>query len=213
MLGALLAPLSAVDLAYHLRAGGMFLDTGVVPTTDTFTFTAQGEPWLNQQWGAQALLASVYRVAGWTGLAVLRALLVGAVAALVFVIVSRQGIAVRRAAWLTLAVFVLASVAMALRPQLMGMVLFALVLLLTVERRRSPRLLWAVPVITLIWANLHGSFFLAPAVLGLAWLADVHDHVPRRHMALVVAAVAAVAACVNPFGSAVWTYAAGLSTN
>ena len=71
VLAALLAPLSAVDLAYHLRAGGQFLDTGVIPTTDTFTFTAGGQPWVNQQWGAQALLAAVYRVAGWTGLAIL----------------------------------------------------------------------------------------------------------------------------------------------
>src|SRR3712207_8064636 len=50
-----------------------------------------------------------------------------------------QGLAVRPAAWLTLAAFMLASVAMALRPQLVGMVLFALVLLLAVERRREPR--------------------------------------------------------------------------
>ena len=45
--------------------------------TDTFTFTAFGDPWLNQQWGAQAILAAVFRVAGWTGLAVFRAALVG----------------------------------------------------------------------------------------------------------------------------------------
>jgi hypothetical protein len=213
VLGALLAPLSAVDLAYHLRAGGQFLDTGVVPSTDTLTFTAQGQPWLNQQWGAQALLAAVYRIAGWTGLAVVRAALVGSVAALVFATVRRQGIPVRPAAWLTLAAFVLASVAMALRPQLIGMALFALVLLLVVERHRRPRLLWAIPVVTLAWANIHGSFFLAPAALGLAWLADVHDRRPNHARLLVVAVVCAVAACVNPFGPAVWLYAAGLSTN
>ena len=213
VLGALLAPLSAVDLAYHLRAGAQFLDTGVIPTTDTFTFTAGGQPWVNQQWGAQALLSAVYRVGGWTGLAIVRAVLVGAVAGLVFVTVRRQGVAVRPAAWLTLATFVLSSVAMALRPQLIGMVLFALVLLLVVERRRHPRLLWAIPVVTLLWANLHGSFFLAPAALGLAWLVDIHDRARQRHATLAVAAASAVAACVNPFGPSVWIYAAGLSTN
>jgi len=213
VLASLLGTLSTVDLAYHLRAGGQFLDTGVIPTTDTYTFTVEGQSWLNQQWGAQALLASVHRFAGWTGLVVLRAALVGAIVALVFSAVRRQGVAVRPAALLTIAAFAVASVAMALRPQLFGMALFALVLLLVVERRRHPRLLWAIPPIVLIWANLHGSFFLGPAVLGLAWLADLHDRVPGAHRTLAVAVVAALAAMVNPFGPSIWIYAAGLTTN
>ena len=78
VLATLIANLSAVDLAYHLRAGEILLDTGQIPTTDTFTFTASGATWVNQQWGAQAILAAVYRIAGWTGLALFRAALVGA---------------------------------------------------------------------------------------------------------------------------------------
>jgi hypothetical protein len=213
VLAALLANLSSVDLAYHLRAGALFLDTGRIPTTDTFTFTAAGEPWLNQQWAAQVLFALVERAAGWSGLVVLRAALVGTFAALVYVASRRQGLAVRPAAWLTLAAFALAAVALALRPQLVGMVLFALVLLLVVERRRHPRLLWLVPVVVLVWANVHGSFFLGPAVLAAAWIADLADRSPAAPRTLLVAVVAAAAALVNPFGAGVWTYAAGLSTN
>jgi hypothetical protein len=52
VLAAFIANLSSVDLAYHLRAGQVVLDTGRIPTTDTFTFTASGAAWLNQQWGA-----------------------------------------------------------------------------------------------------------------------------------------------------------------
>ncbi len=67
---------------------------------------------------------------------------------------------------------------MALRPQLLGMACFALVLL---ARRpiaaTHPRRLWLVPLVVAIWANLHGSFFLGPLVLGLAWLEDLHDRV------------------------------------
>ncbi|MBA2719601.1 MAG: hypothetical protein H0U52_10220 [Chloroflexi bacterium] len=213
VLAALIANLSAVDLAYHLRAGGIVLDTGRIPTTDTFTFTAAGEPWLNQQWGAQVILATVYRVAGWTGLALLRAVLVGLTFGLLFEACRRRGFDLRRAAWLTIAAFVVTAVALALRPQLFGMALLALTLLIVVERRAHPRLLWAVPVIVFAWASIHGSFILGPVVLGLAWLEDVHDRVPGRHRLLGVAVVAAAAALVNPFGIGVWAYAVGLSTN
>ena len=93
------------------------------------------------------------------------------------------------------------------------MALFAVILVLVTDRQSHPGRLWAVPFIVLAWANIHGSFFLGPAVLGLAWLEDIHDRVPRPHQALVVAIVSVAAACVTPFGPGVWVYALGLSTN
>ena len=213
VLAALIANLSSVDLAYHLRAGGIALDTGRIPSTDTFTFTATGQPWLNQQWGAQVILAAVYRLAGWTGLSLLRAGLIGLTFGFLFAACRRRGLDMRRAAWLTIAAFVVAAVALALRPQLFGMMLLTLTLLVVADRRIHPGRLWVVPVIVLVWANVHGSFFLGPVVLGLAWLEDVHDRVANPHRILLIAVVSAAAALVNPFTVGVWAYAAGLSTN
>ena len=212
-LAALIANLSSVDLAYHLRAGGMILDGAGIPRTDMWTFTAFGEPWLDQQWGAQLILEAVYRLAGWTGLVVLRAVLVGTLFGLLLLACRLRGADLRRAAWLSLAAFVVSAVALALRPQLFGMVLLALVLVLLAMRRQRPRLAWAIPVVVAVWANLHGSFFLGPVVVGLAWLEDVADKDPGARRTFAIGVVSALAALVNPFGPAVWAYAAGLSTN
>jgi hypothetical protein len=213
VLAALIANLSSVDLAYHLRAGAVILDGGGIPRTDSFTFTAAGLPWVDQQWGAQVMLAAVYRLGGWTGLVILRALLVGLLFGLVFVACRLRGPDLRRAAWLTIAAFIVAAVALALRPQLFGMVLLAATLAIVASRRRRPNFVWLVPLIVLAWANIHGSFFLGPVVLGLAWLEDLHDRAPNPHRLLLVAVVAAAAALVNPFGAEIWSYAVGLSTN
>lgn len=213
VLAALIAPLQSVDLTYHVRAGVEILDSRAIPTVDTWTFTAAGVPWVDQQWGTQVMFASVYRLGGWTGLVILRALLVGLIFACLFAAGRRRGLDARSAAWLTLAAFVVSAAALSLRPQLLGMALFALVLLLVVDRHANPRRLWAIPVIVLVWANLHGSFFLGPLVLGLAWLEDLHDRAPQPHRVLAVAAAAAAAACITPFGPGVWAYAVGLSMN
>jgi len=213
VLGALIANLPSVDLTYHLRAGAQILDGGGIPAMDTWTYTAPGMPWTNQQWGAQLMLAAAYRIGGWTGLVILRAALVGVIFWALFEIGRRRGLGLRKAAWLSLAAFVVSVVTLGLRPQLFGMTLFALVLLLVSDRRTHPGRLLAVPFVVLVWANLHGSFFLGPLVLGLAWLEDVHDEIERRHLTLGLAVVSAVAACVTPFGPVVWTYAVGLSTN
>jgi hypothetical protein len=213
VLGALIASLQTVDLAYHLRAGAEILDMRAIPAVDGWTFTAAGEPWTDQQWGAQVILGAVYRFGGWIALVLLRALLVAAIFGCLFEIGRRRGLGLRIAALLTLAAFVVSAPALALRPQLLGMALFAVALLLIVDRRAHPRRLWAIPVIVLVWANLHGSFFLGPVVLGLAWLEDLHDRVARPHTGLGVAALSVAAACVTPLGPAVWAYAVGLSVN
>jgi hypothetical protein len=213
VLAALIANLPSVDLTYHLRAGAEILRGDGIPTVDTWTFTAPGSPWTDQQWGAQVILAAVYQLAGWTGLVMLRAALIGVIFGCLFAIGVRRGLGMRLAAWLTLAAFLVSAVALGLRPQLIGMAFFAVVLLLVTDRRAHPRRLWVVPLLILVWANIHGSFFLGPVVLGLAWLEDLHDRLPEARGTLVAAAVSGLAACVTPFGPAVWLYAVGLSTN
>ena len=82
-LAATIAPMSTVDLAYQVRAGELMLGSLAVLRADPFTFTALGDPWLNQQWGAGVLFALVHGLGGWGGLALLRALLVAAAVGLV----------------------------------------------------------------------------------------------------------------------------------
>ena len=213
VVASLIASLSSVDLTYHLRAGRVILEAGAIPTTDTWTFSAAGLPWFDQQWGAQVLLALIERIGGWSGLVLVRAVLIGWIFGAMYLIGRRRGLSERNAAVLALGAFIVAAVALALRPQLLGMAIFAGVLLIVTERRRHPRALWLIPVIVAVWANVHGSFFLGPLVLGVAWLEDRHDRVAGADRTLLVAVASAAAACLTPFGPSVWAYAVGLSTN
>jgi hypothetical protein len=213
VLASLLATISTVDLAYHLRAGAEILATGRIPATDGWTFTMLGQPWVDQQWGAQVVLRLVESVGGWIGLAVSRAVVVGLIFGGTALIALRRGLDQRTAAILSLIAFAVAAPALALRPQLFGMLCFVAVLLLVVDRRAHPRRLWLAPLVVAVWANLHGSFFLGPAVLGLAWLEDLHDRSPEARGTLLIGVVAAAAACLTPSGPLVWLYAAGLTTN
>jgi hypothetical protein len=194
-LAAVMAPMSSVDLTYQLRAGGEILDTRSIPTVDTWTFLAGGAPWVDQQWGAQVLLTVVFRAAGWTGLVLLRVVLTALVVGATLAIVRRRDLDPRVATILTLLAFVIAAPAMGLRPQLFGMACFAIALLLTVGRREYPGAFWLVPVVAAVWANLHGSFFLAPLIVGLAWIEDVYDRDGGARRTFLVGAVTVLAAC------------------
>ncbi len=209
---ALLVPLPAVDLAYQVRAGELILAAGAVPRTDTFTFTIYGQPWTDQQWLAQVLLALGYRAGGWELLAVLRAGLVVATTGLLVLAARLRGAGLRTASALALLAFLVSAPALALRPQLFAIALFAALLALVAGRDRHPRAFLAAPLLVVAWANLHGSFVLAPLLLGYAWLDDVVRRRPWRR-SLVVLAVGTAATCVTPFGPGVWAYAAGIGAD
>lgn len=216
VVAALAARLQLTDLAYQLRAGEIMLREHAVLRVDPFTFTHAGQPWLNQQWGSEVVFWMLYRAGGWAALIVTRAVLLGATCALVYLSCRAVGGSKKGAAGLTLGGFVVAATSgssFALRPQLVAMALFSLTLWLVCRRREHPAGLWLIPAITVVWANMHGSFFLAPALLALAWFEDPDmDAVGRRRL-LLVAAVCVGAACVTPYGWRVWSYALSLATN
>ena len=205
---ALLVPLPAVDLAYQVRAGNEILASGALPTVDTWTFTVAGTPWTDQQWLAQIWLAVGHALGGWELLAVLRAVLVATMTGLLIATARERAASPRTSAILAMAAFTLAAPALALRPQLLGIVLFAALLWLVAGRERHPRLYLLAPVVVALWANIHGSFVLGPAILGYAWLSDVAAKRPQG-VSLAVLVVATLATLVNPYLVGVWAYAVG----
>lgn len=210
-----LVRLPTLDLAYQLRAGADILAGRGIPTTDAWTFTAAGQPWLDQQWGAQVILAAIYDVGGWTGLTVFRAAILAVVFGLLLVAVRWRAprIGGRIAAWLTLAAFIVAAPALSLRPQLLGVAGFVVMLVVLAGRRERPGLVWLLPAIAVAWANVHGSFVLAPALAGLAWLEDLRERSPHAARMLLVTVATGAATLVTPFGSDGWRYAVTLSAN
>lgn len=241
-LAALLVPMPAVDLAYQLRAGASILAGEGIPNVDTWTFTAAGAPWLDQQWGAQVILAGVFQVAGWTGLAILRAALVALTFGLVLsalrsawslASVRAGGSAIasssRTATLIVLGSFIVAAPALALRPQLFAIFLFAATVLILVQRASHPRRLWLIPLIAVAWANLHGSFPLVVVLVGLAWVDEValireptppgqpQRPLPQRLLGstglALIGAISAIATLATPFGIDTWRYIENLARN
>jgi xanthosine utilization system XapX-like protein len=212
--GAFAGRMMAIDLAYQIRAGAMMLDSHGLLEVDTFTYTVDGHPWLNQQWGAQVLLAAIYRVGGWDGIAVVRGVVLGVILALLYRTCRAAGAAPRTAALLTIAGWLVGiEILPSMRPQLFGCLLFTLCLWIVTTRNASRMRLWLIPAIVLVWANLHGSFPLAFVLIGLAWLEDHRRDQAGGRRLLLVAAAAFTVSLANPYGIRVWPYALNLLTD
>lgn len=211
----------AGDAFYEVAAGRWMLAHHAVLRHDVFTYSVRGRPWLDEEWGFQVLLAWLVAHLGPVAYWLVSG---GACAATVVVAVvlwRRSG-----AGWLWVAVLaVLAaaglSPALTARPQDFSYLFFALLLLFLSFARQRPAWLQAMPVLMVIWANVHGSFLLGLAVLALevVWSAVrassarlALSPLPTRAVALALA-TSTLVTFANPDGPRLLVYAFGVSTS
>jgi len=203
--------LSDNSFFWHLRAGDLVLDGGV-PHGDVFSYTASGHHWVAQSWLAETLYAGLDRTAGPFGIRMFCGLVGIAIAVLAFRLALRLSGDRLRAAGVTVAALAGLYTLWSERPLLIG-VLLLIGLLWVVEARgswvgRHP--LVAVPVLFWLWANVHGTFALGFAYLGLhfvgRWLEGTRpwDEPERR---LLLASGLGLGACfLNPYGLELVTF-------
>lgn len=209
----LIARMTTTDLAYHIRVGEDILRTRAIPTVDTYTFTVRGVRWQDQQWGSDVLIALLHRLGGWPTLVASRALLTCATFTFVFLACRARGAAPRAAALLTVGGFIVAMLALTMRPHLFALPLLGATLWLLADRERRPRGVWIIPVLAALAVNLHGSFVLLPLLIGLAYVEEHQRGGDQTARLILVFGATVAATLVNPFGFRAWTYAADLATD
>jgi hypothetical protein len=205
---------SAIDLAYHVKVGELMVAEHALPRTDAFAWTTAGRPWLDQNWGAQLLLYGIWRLGGFPLVAVVNALLSVAAWGLVAAACRRRTANLRVIAGAILIGYVAAVATFSARPQMFSLLLFAAELYLLEAARTRPRVALAIPLLMVLWANLHGAFIVGIGLLVIevaaaTWRRDRPGVV--RHLVVTVASVAAL--LVNPWGVRVLGYALSLPTS
>ncbi len=193
------------DVWWHLNAGKWIVENGSIPRVEPFTHTLAGIPWNDYEWAAQPLLYGVERLGGTAALIVLTGLVAAAMAACLILAMREAGAGPAAAGLATGGVLYVAQVRILPRPEIFSLLLLAVVMLLVARSRAEPRrLVWALPLVFLIWGNLH------PGVLGglllFACLAAGEAAARRKLTGLgswIAAGLLSVSAVlVNPYGIA-----------
>ena len=215
MLIAAIQPVTDPDFWWHLPTGDWILSHHGVPRHDLYTFTVSNHRWITHEWLSEVILAALYAV----GRLPLVSLVFGAVTAAGFLLVY---LAIDRRVNFVIAGLTLALGVAAANPiwgpriQMMTFALSALTYL-WVKRfcEGRSRALYLLPLVMLVWVNLHGGFVLGYGILGLALLVEAFRSVIRRPgamalprlraMAVVLAASIAVA-ILNPNGWDIYLY-------
>src|ERR1019366_2835625 len=157
------------DIWWHLKTGDWIVQHHAVPYVGIFSHTAASRPWIAYSWGYEVLMSFAYSWFGLIGFAMFGILLTMAVTFALFWMLHRLS----RSFWLAWLLALVGSFAFLFslmpRPVFVTMILFAVVLTFLLEAQRTGRmrLLWWLPLVFVLWANIHIQFIYGLAVLGL----------------------------------------------
>jgi hypothetical protein len=201
--------LDSQDTAWLIRTGQYICEQGKLPSTDIFSWTQPSAPFIVYQWLSECITWIAYKSGGLrlVGQSVL--MLTGL---LYFWILPRQFLSrgIPAAAAFGLLSIVLTPSWVYARPQIFSyFLLIALqTILLKYNDKESWKLLAVIPLLMMVWANLH-SFWIFGLMMILLACFYFSSKKPFLNIDPKMAAVlllSTLAVCINPYGLALIQY-------
>jgi hypothetical protein len=169
--------LGDAGILWHIRTGQFILTTHRIPHTDPFSSTMQGKPWFAWEWLYDLLGGGIDSTMGLNGVVWFNAIVIAMVFAGTFQWLIRRGVNLPVSVLLVLLAIPASMIHFLARPHVVTW-LFALVwftILDSSEREvfggcHRSYWLWALPLLMLLWVNVHGGFVIGFILLGIYWL-------------------------------------------
>ncbi len=224
--------LGDAGIGWHIRTGQMILATHAVPRVDPFSASMNGQPWFAWEWLYDLKVGGLETVAGLNVVVVFTAVIIALTFASSFRLLLQRKTNLLVALALTLLAASASMIHFLARPHVVSW-LFTVAWFWILESsegnvdtqatalpRTAPKerwLLWCLPVLMLLWVNVHGGFLVGFALLAIYWVGavwvwlrpvgDRWEEILRqlqagqraRQLALI-GILCAAATAVNPYG-------------
>ena len=200
------------DTGYHIRAGEYIIATHSIPKSDIFSFHTPPIPWTAHEWLSEVIMAVVHSLFGLNGIVAFFAFLLALTTYLLLRVLKEYGSDILLSTVMAILVLTSSQIHWLARPHIFSFVLMIICHYL-LESWRCGRMnrLYLLPLIMLLWVNLHGGFLGGFILLGaylvgnLATMLSVPAAERASHMDKVKQLGFAITAClvaclINPYG-------------
>ncbi len=196
------------DIGWHIAAGDLIRAQGSLPEYNTWSFTSGDQVWYNLSWLWDIVLSFVDSKAGVEGLFIFAIFCPALLVALLLSSLRKRYVLGNNALIFMGMITTYCMLEFAnSRPQIVGM-FFALAFhhILHMNRpatasKNSAKLLFILPLLTVLWVNIHGSFFVSFIILGAFGLESIYY---RQHKwlarLLMVSSACVLSLLINPYG-------------
>jgi hypothetical protein len=217
---------SDLDLGWHLQAGSSIISNHQVSTLNQYNYTLENEAWLDHEWLPNALMAYIYSSFG--SLALQFAFL--ALALVAIYLAWRRSLLLDNSRFNKYLSFIFLFIGiwasqphLGLRVQELGLIGVMTLLIFIDNYPRKKYLLYFTPILFLFWANIHASFLLGLALLGLycgyLYLAPYLIKLPflkcfslpslkskEKHRVLLILVLSLLFTLINPYGLQLYSF-------
>jgi len=184
--------------------------------TNTFSFTEPEHPWVNHEWLAEYIFHITYQNFGNAGLLALKIVLGFCVIFLLNLSMKVDcRVGVIRFLYLLLIISTM-GYGFSIRPHHFTYLMYALFLLfLKFHPKNRLVTLLVIPVLGILWVNLHGAFFIGALLMGFFIVFEtiskkyvLNESPSARYIPTLLAATAlfVAASFINPYGFRLWRF-------
>lgn len=211
-----LRPINTVDIWWHLKTGAWTLAHLEIPRTDIFSYTVYGKPWVHHEWLGSVILWLLFYIAGFKGLIITEVLLFASF--LYLAGRSAQSLCQTKTIPFVM-IFCLAFLSyfrVMPRPHLFGNLFMALLLATlyssVVRKKKTSFQLWGLPILFILWANVHAGVLIGLLVLFLFFLGtSVSESLEAKKIKVpfrlfLITGACFLAVLINPYFFRVYTF-------
>jgi len=182
------------DFGWHVRMGELIQKSGI-PKTDPFSYTMPSYPFVDYEWFINILLANLHHISGTVVLSFLfSSVAICAIGLQIFGTPKKWHVLLLLLACISVVPFV------GIRPQLFSWLFLSILTYLAFDKKRWNKFKFFLPLLFLLWVNIHGGFIIGLIVVFITVLADF---IRLRKIALkdiVITLLCAFSIMVNPYG-------------
>jgi hypothetical protein len=202
--------LTVGDLGRHLKNGELVIQNGLIARANLFSYTEADYPFINHHWGSGVLFYIIENVSGFQGLS-FAFVAISVATVWVFLNLAAKMSSFPIAAVLTVVCMPIWITRHELRPEIFTYLLSGLFLQILWGykngRLQFPALCF-VPLLQVLWVNLHIYFFLGIVLVGILLFESVikqltcessEPKIQSKQVAVVLLATL-LASCLNPAG-------------
>jgi hypothetical protein len=213
--------LGDAGIGWHIRTGQLILSSHAIPRVDPFSSTMAGHPWFAWEWLYDVLAAWLNSVAGLNGVVFFTALIIALTFSWTFRLLLKRGTNFLVALALVLLAMSAAMIHFLARPHVVSWLFTVLWFWVLESSERNDdghqHSLWLLPLLMIVWVNVHGGFLLGFILLGIYWISaswqwftskeDRFDEVLQKIRAgnrardlALIGTISALATLANPYG-------------
>jgi hypothetical protein len=206
------------DTGYHIRTGEFIVQNWTIPERDIFSFRSPPVPWVAHEWLSEIIMAIVHRVSGLTGVVIFFSFIIATTYFLLFRMLRQESRDLLLGALIACFAAVSSTPHWLARPHIFSLALTVIWYhLLNDFQYRQKNRLFLLPLLTLLWVNLHGGYIVGILLLGIyvfgnlvSWInhreTNAEHFLQNSKSLLLIMIVCILVSMINPIPKAITYY-------